>query len=200
MSLDKLLPLAKYWLATTSGYYVAYYEDANGDFEEYLFTQAELAAHHTLLPAIIDASIAAEVASGNKAQVEGLNIDATLRFLTYPGLRYTDLHGRDRLMVFVFSVYERPNLDEILFLVGYHFDTQDTVLNGQPVRLVIDNHFDDFCVEIEELEAYYPGFRQRYTLAEELSITGEDFMQFVFPMGPVPDLTQTTPLVDVNFD
>lgn len=216
---DLLLAQTTHWYQRDSETFVSCVfdsRDPDGAFEEQEVHRATLAQLHPELPDLMEAMISykrhqKEEALGKKGLgnafdsifspraplgVSGKNVRETLRLNQGNVIDFTDTEGRQNTVTLANLLsQDRP---AFVRLTGTTVETQQACIDGRDLRFVTASRRLPHMIYLSELDGKYPGWRERWVVAQSLHDVMDDVVSQVFV---IPVLPTVSPLMNgLSFD
>lgn len=188
---NDVLPYTSDWSRTNSGDYLACAVDRYSDPVDYTFTRDALANEHPLLPEILDAMFT-HCRQSWMGHVYGVDLCHTLTLLHYSPINLTDKTGEQYVFCDMDDVKAPDNglnSGRALTFQGYALKLMDVELGGNVINLVTTSTLVTIDVEQKELDARYPGWRERFEISEHLGTTKEELLRYIFTNASTSELT-----------
>lgn len=192
--LDELVIVQTHWSLTPDGEFLAHMPDA----PDALVPAHLLSRLHPLLPGSLHLMLSeVNMRERGDKTIDGLYLAVTLDLLNSGGIEFVDWLGNKRLYSELTAIKTRAATDEVL-IDGTLVVVSTFEHASEQVRFVTDYTRCDSIVKKSELENTYPGWEQRWLIAQELGLPIHEMRQHIFDKGPFTDQGINTS--DIRFE
>lgn len=154
---------------------------------------------HPLLPWSLRANIRRRMLVDTAdSVVSNTLVKSTYTLLTRNPINIIDRHGNSHVFSKVFNLWENASVPGSMCLRGEIVIVDTCDVRGVAVPIVLQQKLADVYVSVDFLENQFPGWRTRWTLAEELGLPLVEQMKNVFDSKPV--MVDSPSMTGLTFD
>lgn len=162
--------------------------DPNDESRYRIDTVVSTAQLHELnedLPRILDSLllVQAPYLARNNVFTIGRLFAANLAMLENRLIAVIDRTGAKRYFESLYGFEEHPTDKSHVWLSGYEWLCASAVPDEPCPTMLVQCSRQTLTVASIDLEKLYPGWQQRVAIARSLDIEGEDFLNYIFPVG-----------------